>query len=143
MISLRSFYSINRCTKGLLRAGKLLWCMKIQMEGVVSPSMCSSKTFPGTTPPQHSSWLTCPTLMLFTAAKSYICISSTMGGEPRFLQSRLPQLTSLRYVSRPAYPVFPLTLLTCFQIMASLTPGPCQLLLDWPFTKLTSAQTLL
>lgn len=111
-----------------------------QIEGVISLRMHSSKTFPGTPPLPHSSWLTCPPLMLFTAAKSYICISSTMGGEPCFLQSGLLQLTSLPSVSRPAYPVFPLTLLTCFQIMASLTPRPCQLLLDWPFTKLTSAQ---
>lgn len=47
MISLSSFYRINRCTTGLLRAGRLLLCMKIQLERVIGPSMCSSKTFHG------------------------------------------------------------------------------------------------
>lgn len=131
MISRSSFYRIHRCTEGLRRAGRLLWCLKIQLERAISPSVCSSKAFPGTPPPSHSSGLTCPPLMLFTAAKSYICISSTMGGEPRFLQSSPLQLTSLPCMSRPAYPVFPLTLFfqplwTCFQIMASLTPRPRQ-----------------
>lgn len=53
------------------------------------------------------------------------------GWEPRFLQSSPLQLTSLRWVSRPTCPVFPLTLhcqplWTCSQIMAGLTPTPCK-----------------
>lgn len=43
MISLSSFCWINRYTQSLLSAGRLLRCMKNQMERVISPSVRSSK----------------------------------------------------------------------------------------------------
>lgn len=55
---------------------------------MVSPSVPSLSTFPGTPPPPpHSSWLTCLPFICFPDAKSYICVSSTMGGELCLLQS--------------------------------------------------------
>lgn len=68
--------------------------METQKERVISPSACCSKSPPGPPPSPHSSWLTCSSFMCFTAAKSYICISSAMGGELCFLRSSLLQFTS-------------------------------------------------
>lgn len=88
--------------QGSPESRQALCSLENQMKRVIGSSVCSSKHLPWSPPPPHSSWLTRPPLMFFTAAR-ILCISPAMGGELPFLQSSLLQLTSLHCMSRPAY----------------------------------------
>lgn len=130
MISLSSFCWINRYAQSLLSAGRLLRCMKNQMERVIGPSVRSSKH-----PSRRSS---CSTF--FTADLSSLCaVHSCQKLYLHILchgwEAVLPVIQPAPAycpvgLSRPAWPVFlwpcpfSLPLLTSFQRMASLHPEP-------------------